>query len=219
MSGRQTEINTGWRSLLTLGLVYRLVQFVFSERRSKALILERYILPAGANCSILDMGCGPGNLLGFLPETVRYTGFDVSAEYIDSAGKTHAGREGAKFICASSLDSQLRESLANSSVDVAIVHGVFHHISDAQAGEMFTLAREKVRPGGKMVILEPVWFSGQSRFRRWLMSLDRGKNIKTLEDWRTFFQSSTAGWAELELELHPNLIRFYDLVVCTVTVK
>jgi len=219
MNKVQTEVNTGWRTVLTLGFVYRMVQFIFSEKRSKQLMLERYILPLGENCSVLDMGCGPGNLLGFLPSTVSYKGFDVSQEYISSAQKTYKGREHTQFICAASDDGKLDEAVHDHSVDVAIVHGVFHHISDEQAGEMFVLAKKKVRAGGKMVILEPVWFEHQSRLRRWVMSMDRGRNIKSLDDWRNFFQNQTAGWAEAEVEVHPNLIRFYDLVVCTVTVE
>ncbi len=219
MTGSPTEINTGWRTVLSLGIVYRLVQFVFSEKRSKQLILDQCILPAGADCHVLDMGCGPGNLLGFLPETVRYTGFDVSEDYIASARKTYAERANAQFICATSLDSTLRQTLPDQSVDVAIVHGVFHHITDTQAQEMFELARRVVKPGGKMLILEPVWFEGQSGFRRWIMSLDRGKNIKTLDDWAAFFEANTDGWADMDLEVHPNLIRFYDLVVCIATVE
>jgi SAM-dependent methyltransferase len=219
MSEPRTEINTGWRSLLALGLVYRLVQFVFSEERSKKLILERYILPVGENCRVLDMGCGPGNLLSFLPSTVVYTGFDVSEEYIISAQKTFSNRDNTRFFCASSTDEQLLKAVPDDSIDVAIVHGVFHHLSDAQALEMFDLARSKVATGGKMVVLEPVWFERQSRFRRWVMSMDRGRNIKSLDGWRMFFQAGTAGWADVEVEVHPKLIRFYDLVVCTVTVK
>ena len=218
MTGDPTEINTGWRTVLSLGVVYRLVQFVFSEKRSKQLILETCILPAGEGCRVLDMGCGPGNLLGFLPESVHYTGFDVSEDYIASARKTYVERADAHFVCATSLDSKLQQKLPDQSVDVAIVHGVFHHISDAQAQEMFELARRVVKPGGKMLILEPVWFDGQSGFRRWIMSLDRGKNIKTQDDWTAFFESNTAGWADVDLEVHPNLIRFYDLVVCIATV-
>jgi SAM-dependent methyltransferase len=219
MNKLQTEVNTGWRTVLTLGFVYRIVQFVFSEKRSKQLILERYILPAGENCSVLDMGCGPGNLLAFLPATVSYNGFDLSQEYISSAKKAFTGREHSQFICAATGDSKLDELVQDHSIDVAIVHGVFHHISDQQAGEMFALARKKVRAGGKIVILEPVWFEQQSRFRRWVMSKDRGRNIKSLENWQNLFQANTAGWADTEVEVQPNLIRFYDLVVCTVTVK
>jgi SAM-dependent methyltransferase len=211
-----TEINAGWRVLLTSGLVYRAVQIVFSEKRSKLLLLNDYVLPAGADCRVLDMGCGPGNLLRFLPPHVHYTGFDISNEYIASAARLYAKRSNSEFICAATEDEILDKKIEDASIDVAIVHGVFHHINDTEAAAMLALARKKLKPGGVLVALEPVWFEGQSRLRRWVMSLDRGKNIKSLDGWRDFFSGQVSEWGQLEVVVHPNLIRFYDLAVCTV---
>ncbi|MEH6590833.1 MAG: class I SAM-dependent methyltransferase [Halioglobus sp.] len=216
MTTSATEINSGWRALLTSGLVYRAVQIVFSEKRSKQLLLDEYILPVGGDCRVLDMGCGPGNLLRFLPLQVHYTGFDISHEYIASATQLYAKRSNSEFICAATEDDVLNEKIDDASIDVAIVHGVFHHINDTEAAAMLALARRKLKPGGVLVALEPVWFEGQSRLRRWVMSLDRGKNIKSLDGWRDFFIGQVADWGQLDLTVHPNLIRFYDLAVCAV---
>jgi SAM-dependent methyltransferase len=211
-----TENNAGWRALLTSGLVYRAVQIVFSEKRSKQLLLDDYVLPAGANCRLLDLGCGPGNLLRFLPGDVRYTGFDISQEYIASASRLYTNRPNSEFICAATEDEVLNKAIDDASIDVAIVHGVFHHINDTQAAAMLALARRKLKPGGVLVALEPAWFEGQSRLRRGVMSLDRGKNIKSLDAWRDFFSGQVNEWGQLDVVVHPNLIRFYDLAVCTV---
>src|ERR1035438_2359647 len=50
--------------------------------RSRVLV-EEYIRPRPGD-RILDIGCGPGNMLPYLPEC-RYTGFDVNQSYITSA--------------------------------------------------------------------------------------------------------------------------------------
>ena len=210
-----TEVNSGWRKLLTKGLVYRLVQFVFSEKRSKALILKDFINPLNGNCSVLDIGCGPGNLANFLPENSRYTGFDVSEEYIKSASNEFAERKNVTFICASTTEMMSEQLIDDNSFDVAIVHGVFHHVTDEIASQMFKLASKKLKVGGKMLVLEPVWFDNQSIIRKRVMQLDRGKNIKTYDDWVKFFEQSTNQWATNTISIEQNLIRFYDLIVGT----
>lgn len=212
-----TEINTGWRSVLTNGIVYRLVQTVFSEKQSKQLILDEFITPAGANCQILDMGCGPGNLPDFLPDNVNYVGFDVNPGYIETANQRFSHRDNIQFLHASTEQLMDSDQVADGSIDVVIIHGVLHHITDAIAEEMFALARKKLRTGGRMVVLEPVWFDGQSPLRKLVMQQDRGRNIKTSEGWETFFSQVTEGWAQHSSTIEQNLIRFYDLVVCRVT--
>lgn len=209
----KTEINSGWRFLLSKGLFYRLIQFVFSEKRSKQLILEEFVEPAGEGCQVLDIGCGPGNLPHFLPEHIKYLGFDVSSQYIEEAQAFFKKNDKIRFVCASADEMMNEQILQNDSVDVAIVHGVFHHVSDPIAQEMLRLAEAKLKKGGRMVVLEPVWFKGQSPFRKWIMNLDRGKNIKTDEGWNGFLTESTDHWAECSSTIEKNLIRFYDLIV------
>lgn len=216
---RRTEVNTGWRSLLTRSIVYKLVQLIFNERGSKEFLLKRYILPCAPRCRLLDMGCGPGNIISYLPEFVDYTGFDVSEEYIEAAKSKFAARRNTTLICGGTKDQVVRNAIPNNSVDLVIVHGVFHHLNDRQSIEMLELARDVLVSGGKMVILEPVWFDGQSKLRRMVMTLDRGKNIKRLEGWEVFCLENTESWANINIEVHSSLIRFYDLMVCTVTAK
>lgn len=213
----KTEINSGWRFLLSKGLFYQLVQFVFSERRSKELILKEFIEPVGNGCNVLDIGCGPGNLAHFLPADINYIGFDVNSEYIQRAQVSFKENGNITFICSPTEQMVNNSKLPDNSVDVAIIHGVFHHVSDSVALEMLELAKAKLKKGGRMVVLEPVWYKGQSPFRKWVMTLDRGKNIKTEEAWSAFFSESTSEWADCFATIEQNLIRFYDLMVFRLT--
>ncbi|MFT7527998.1 MAG: SAM-dependent methyltransferase [Arenicella sp.] len=210
------ENNSGWRSLLSNGLFYQLVQTVFSERRSKQLILNEFVNPAGNGCKVLDIGCGPGNLVSFLPSHVHYFGLDVNPDYIESASKRFAEFNNAQFIGGTAVDFFDSELLPDETVDVVIIHGVLHHVEDDVAAEMFTLARKKLKSRGKMVVLEPVWFAGQSPLRKWVMTKDRGNNIKRDNDWIDMFTRLTDGWATSNTRIKQNLIRFYDLIVLDV---
>ena len=118
------ENNSGWRSLLSNGLFYQLVQTVFSERRSKQLILDEFVNPAGKGCKVLDIGCGPGNLVSFLPSHVHYFGLDVNSDYIESASKRYAGFNNAQFIRGTAVDFFDSEFLPDESVEKIFVKNV-----------------------------------------------------------------------------------------------
>lgn len=214
-----TEVNSGWRAVLSNGVMYKLVQTVFSEKRSKQLILDEYIAPLPDECQVLDVGCGPGNVLAYLPDRVNYIGFDLSQSYIDLARAKFDKRENSTFLCAPASDLLESEHLPDESVDLAVIHGVLHHVSDEVVAQMFELVRRKLKKNGKMVVLEPVWFEGQSPVRKFVMSLDRGKNIKTEKGWRELFKDLTSKWASFDSTIQQNLIRFYDIMVFTVIKK
>lgn len=208
-----SENNSGWRRILTNGVFYSVVQTVFSERRSKQHILDHYVHPAGSMAQILDIGCGPGNLASFLPDTLNYVGFDLNEAYIRQAQSRYQDRPSFRFIHGSAVDVEESPEIPDASIDVAIIHGVLHHVPDTVVGEMFALARRKLRVGGKMVVLEPLWFEGQSLLHKALMSLDRGENIKQKEDWLELFDQLSSDWSITSWQIRDDLIRFYDLIV------
>ena len=213
-----TENNSGWRAVLTHGVIYKLVQFVFSEKKSKALILDDFVIPAGQDCSLLDMGCGPGNLRKFLPDTIDYTGFDLSADYIELAkNKYRDSAAQSRFLCGSAAEFMDSDLISDNTIDVVVIHGVLHHVPDTVVEEMFSLARKKLKVGGRMVVLEPVWFENQSPLRRWVMQRDRGNNIKVDHQWVKLFTRLSEDWAEIDTKIEQNLIRFYDLIVLSLT--
>ena len=214
-----TEDNSGIRKVLSLGILYKTVQFVFSEKNSKKYILENIVEPAGENCRLLDIGCGPGNLISFMPKSVDYIGFDVNPNYIETAQAANESRPNSDFVLAQTSEMFSNDNLPDDSVDVAIVHGVFHHVNDEIASEMLDLASKKLKKGGVLLTLEPLWYEGQSGFRKWLMSKDRGKNIKQEADWKSFYQTNAADWADIEYDIRGDLIRFYDLLVTKLSKK
>lgn len=214
-----TEDNTGIRKMLSLGIMYKTVQFVFSEKNSKKYILDNIVKPAGEGCRLLDIGCGPGNLIEFMPRDVDYIGFDVNPNYIDTAQAANADRPKTDFVLAQTSEMFGNDNLPDNSVDVAIVHGVFHHVNDEIASEMLDLAAKKLKRGGVLLTLEPLWYEGQSGFRQWVMSKDRGKNIKQEGDWKSFYQTNAADWADIKYDVRGDLIRFYDLLVTQLSKK
>src|ERR1043166_7794314 len=82
------------RSILAVPQMYQLFfNLIGAPRRSRVLVHE-YIQPKVGN-RILEIGCGPGTIIPYLPEC-EYLGFDVSASYIEQARNRYPQ---AKFVC------------------------------------------------------------------------------------------------------------------------
>ena len=76
--------------------MYNLVQRVFdSAKLQEALVNEVAKVKPGER--VLDIGCGTGELLERIPSGVHYTGFDLSAGYVEYARQRYAGR--GEFSC------------------------------------------------------------------------------------------------------------------------
>lgn len=106
--------------------------------------------------TILDFGCGDGEnsvQLGLLGYDV--TGFDVSPEYVDMAQRrlvVNQIGERVRFLISAGAELQLPEN----AFDLALVNLVLHHVDLRPCLESL---RRRVKPGGWLVIVEPVAYS------------------------------------------------------------
>jgi SAM-dependent methyltransferase len=121
----------------------------------------------------VDIGCGTGELVRYLPET-DYVGFDARKEYVQAAQARHGQR--GRFLHARVGNAPL---VSEAPFDLAIAFGVIHHLDDAEADLLFAEARSALKPGGRLVTYDPCRVTGQSRVARWLISMDRGRAIRT----------------------------------------
>jgi SAM-dependent methyltransferase len=92
---------------------------------------------------VLDVGCGPGRVLGFLARRgIRCIGLDRSSVSLGLAIQRY-GRPGA-------VGDNLHLPFADETADVVISDGVIHHTENPQAAfaENFRI----LKPGGKMYL-------------------------------------------------------------------
>lgn len=70
------------------------------EQAARNGILSAWIAEMGGRARVVDLGCGEGALLSFLPEAAlsAYLGIDHSAEAIDRARRTWLDKEGVSFV-------------------------------------------------------------------------------------------------------------------------
>ena len=120
------------------------------------------------------MGCGPGDIVGYLPSDVHYVGFDASPTYIESAQARFGHR--ATFHCQS-----ISAGFASlySGFDIAMANGVLHHLKDAQALVLLDGARYALGRYGRFVSLDGCYVPNQSPIAKWLIDHDRGKHVRT----------------------------------------
>jgi SAM-dependent methyltransferase len=162
------------RRILQRSGAYRFVAALLRPRQ--ATIFAHEYVRARPGDRILDIGCGPGDLLTSLPVGIHYVGFDKSEPYVRAA-RARFGDRGT-FFCRT-VDRAVVNELGAAEFDLVVAHGVLHHLDDFQADEVFALARSALKPGGRFVTADGCYVSGQSRIARYFLDRDRGAHVRT----------------------------------------
>jgi cyclopropane fatty-acyl-phospholipid synthase-like methyltransferase len=191
------ETSRGARGLLSRAAGYRLFGTLIGAPAVRALLIDEYArVQAGER--VLDIGCGPGTIVPFLPR-VEYLGFDASEPYV-MAARTRYGDRGT-FVCGRvGVQNISRESY----YDVVLAIGILHHLDDGEADELFRLARRALRPGGRLITFDGCYVDGQSRLARWIISKDRGQNIRTKE---AYLARAARVFAQVAAHVRHDLLR------------
>ena len=90
------QVTSGVRAILSHPAVYEAFQRIMGAKRGREWVVRDFIRPF-PGMRILDLGCGPAEILSSLPTDVTYTGYDMSPEYI-AAAKAKFGDRGT-FHC------------------------------------------------------------------------------------------------------------------------
>lgn len=171
------QITSGVRAVLSSPLVYDTFQRLMGGHVGRT-DFARTMVRATAGTRVLDIGCGTGELLDYLPAGVVYDGWDISADYIAAAR--------ARFGPRGTFTSGLLTAETVAAVppyDVVIASGVLHHLDDDDVRRFAALARQAVRGGGRVVTIDPVIAPGQHPLARFLIDRDRGQHVRTAEQY------------------------------------
>lgn len=194
-------------TILSLPAAYLLFQRMVGAESSRTTYLNEYAKPVAGE-KILDLGCGPADILNYLPAT-RYTGLDISPKYISSAQK-HFGSRG-RFLCGDVGQATIEGE--QGTFDLVLSVGVIHHLDDAQATKLFELARRAIGPAGRLVTYDGCFTAKQSQIARWLLARDRGKFVRTQEE---YLRLASLHFSEVKTHIRHDLLRmpYTHLIMC-----
>jgi len=170
--------NFGLQGSLKVPLLYNLLQDAIGGNALRRRFIRNHVR-AQAGDKVIDIGCGPAQILPWLPE-VEYHGLDVNPACIASAKRMHASRGTFVVGNTESLwdDSRFRDA------DVVIGLGILHHLEDKEAEHCIRFAHRALKQGGRFVCFEACWIPNQGFLSRYIMSKDPGQNIRTEQAYR-----------------------------------
>jgi SAM-dependent methyltransferase len=165
------QITNGVRAVLSHPRVYSSFQSLMGARKFRTNFVSQFVRPF-PRMAVIDIGCGPADILAYLTD-VNYWGFDISEAYIERARNAFGtrGRFHCKQLQVDDLDRSPR-------FDVALAIGLLHHLDDKVALNLLQLAHRALKPGGRLLTVDPCLDPSQSPIARFLIRHDRGQNVR-----------------------------------------
>ena len=201
------EIRSGLRHMLALPLVYDTFQRMLGAYAWRTRVIENVVKPRlKPEARVIDIGCGTCDVLHHLPADIDYHGFDRNESYINAARKQFHGRR-ATFECRSVGD----DPLGLKPFDVALAFGLMHHLDDAEVIALLRTAKGLLAPEGQLFMLDPLFTPQQSRASRFIVSKDRGRNIRTIEGYVALCEREFS-FVRTEVDLDPLRIPYTGIV-------
>ena len=158
-------------NILSSPFIYSSFQKLMKGDKIRKKILTNVIKKN--NPHILDIGCGLGDSLDYINNAVYY-GYDISKRYINHAKKKYKTK--GNFICRNFTKNEIKKL---PKFDYTLLIGILHHLTNKQIINLLKLIKIVLKKDGKIITLDPIYKDKQNFFAKFLISHDRGKNIKT----------------------------------------
>jgi ubiquinone/menaquinone biosynthesis C-methylase UbiE len=163
---------SGAYRLITIPTIYKMLMFSLGADRA----IQRYVheaLQPSPGMKVLDVGCGPANVLSYLPP-VDYTGIDLNEKHIAFARALYGDR--GRFLVGNAAEDLKQEE---NTFDLINVSALLHHLGDEEAVTLFKSLKLLLKADGRIVTLDNVWLPHQRSIVKLINKLDSGINIRT----------------------------------------
>ncbi|MBN9007100.1 MAG: class I SAM-dependent methyltransferase [Rhizobiales bacterium] len=182
--------------------------FALGTPRSKSRYVNEVLKPH-PNMKMLDVGCGPGHILDYLPP-LEYTGIDLNRKHIAFATERYGNR--GRFMVGNAADDLKQEA---GAFDIINVSALLHHMSDDECTSLFRALKPLLKPNGRILTFDNVWLPKQRAIAKMINSLDSGLNIRTPESYILLTDGLSL---DVETKVFHDLLRIpYDHFVMILT--
>jgi len=123
-------------NLINNPLIYRLIQKLMSGTSFRKKIVQKNI--KNKKLKILDIGCGPAEILDYIPKC-EYYGYDIDKRSINFARKKYSNNN-HHFFCKKFNE---RELFRLPKFDFIILFGILHHLDNKEAKIILNLCKKK----------------------------------------------------------------------------
>ena len=196
------------KNLLKHPFLYESFMNLLGGVKSRKIIIKDYMgLYPGTE--LLDLGCGPAEILRCMNCKVNYTGIDASEDYINAAQKKFTEQQ---FI-RTTFDSNTK---LNGKFDVVLAIGLIHHLDDETSRNLIINASKVLKDGGKLITFDNVLYKGQGWLNRLIIKQDRVNYIRNLRNYSRLFPQNS--FTEIQFDLREDLLRIpysHVISICT----
>lgn len=199
------EIRSGLLKVLEIHWVYDLFQDLVGANKWRSNWINEKVNPfLSPNSMVLDVGCGTGEIILYLSPVKKYLGVDRNAGYINKALNRFINKN-ISFKCLDLNDDKSKVEL-NGEWDAILMVGLLHHMSDEEGENLIKVLTKLMNRNTTLFILEPIYTDKQSKVSRYIVSKDRGRNVRELSGYLSLLQ----GFSEIkyEVDLHPIRIPY-----------
>jgi len=172
------QSDSGLLRWLKVPCLYNVFQAVVGGNALGRRFIQSHIR-AKSGDKVIDIGCGSARVLQNLPD-VEYLGLDINADYIAFARRTYGDK--GTFVVGDTRS--LRGDTRFRDADIVLAISVLHHLNDEEAAECIRFAYDALKRGGRLICHDACWIPNQGAVSKWIMSYDRGRNIRTEQQCR-----------------------------------
>jgi SAM-dependent methyltransferase len=173
-------------NLINHPIVYKIVQKIMSGTSFRKKVIVKNIFKE--KVKILDIGCGPAEILDYVPNA-EYYGFDIDKRSINFARKKYQN-DNHHFFCKRFVKKDLKNI---PKVDYVILFGIIHHLTDLEVKKILYLCKLAMKKNAKLLAVDPIYINKQNIIAKFIVSKDRGMNVRTKNQYlklaRTNFKS------------------------------